>query len=461
VSGTGFELGDIPTPFALGPNQSTSFTVTFAPQSSGSTTGTVTITSDASNPSLTIPLSGTGLAPGALGPSPTSLSFGSVTVGSNQSLSETLTNTGGTSVTISQVGISGTGFTLSGITTPVTLPAGQSASFNVTFTPTTAAAATGSVTVSSNASNPTLTIGLTGTGIAPGALGASPTSLSFGNVTVGSNQSLSETVTNTGGTSVTISQVGISGTGFTLSGITTPVTLTAGQSASFSVTFTPTTAAAASGTVTVSSNASNPTLTIPLSGTGVAAVGQLAVSPSTLSVGSVVVGTSGSASASLAASGASVTVSAVSSNNAAFSVGGISLPVTIPAGQSASFSVTFTPPTTGAANATLTFSSNAQPSMTTETVTGTGEAAPTYSVSLSWNASTSPNISGYNIYRAVYTSSCGSFSMINPTLSTSTSYTDSEVTDGTTYCYTTTAVNSSNQESSYSNIVSNIQIPAP
>jgi fibronectin type 3 domain-containing protein len=123
--------------------------------------------------------------------------------------------------------------------------------------------------------------------------------------------------------------------------------------------------------------------------------------------------------------------------------------------------VTFSPQTTGAATATLTFTSNAQPSTTTETATGTGEAAPTYSVSLSWTASTSSNISGYNIYRAVYTTTCGSFSMINPTLNTSTSYSDSGVTDGTSYCYTTTAVNSSNQESAYSNIVSNVQIPAP
>ena len=193
-----------------------------------------------SNPTLTIPLSGTGLAPGALGSNPTSLSFGSVTVGSNQSASETVTNTGGSSVTISQVGISGTGFSLSGITAPVTLTAGQSATFSVTFTPQSAASASGSVTVTSNAPNPTLTIPLSGTGLAPGALGSNPTSLSFGSVTVGSNQSVSETVTNTGGSSVTISQVGISGTGFSLSGITAPVTLTAGQSATFSVTFTPT-----------------------------------------------------------------------------------------------------------------------------------------------------------------------------------------------------------------------------
>jgi hypothetical protein len=372
-----------------------------------------------------------------------------------------VTNAGGSSVTISQVGISGTGFSLSGIMTPATLAGGQSATFSVTFTPLSTGSASGTVTISSNASNPTLTIALSGTGVAPGVLGSNPASLSFGSVTVGSNQSLAETVTNTGGSTVTISQVGISGTGFSLSGITAPVTLTAGQSATFSVTFTPPSAASASGNVTITSNASNSTLTIPLSGTGTAAAGQLAVSPTTLPLGSAVVGTSGTASGSLTASGANVTVTAVSSNNSVFSVSGLSLPVTIPAGQSASFTVTFSPQVSGAASATLTFTSNAQPATTTETLTGTGTPAPTHAVNLSWTASTSSNISGYNIYRAVYTNSCGSFSMINSVLNTSTLYTDSAVVDGTSYCYATTAVNSSNEESGYSNIASNVQIPAP
>lgn len=461
ITGNGFSLSGITAPVTLTPGQSATFTVKFAPQSAASASGSVTITSTASNPTLTIPISGTGISPGTLGSNPTSLSFGSVTVRSNQSLSETVTNTGGSSVTISQVGISGTGFSLKGITAPVTLTAGQSASFSVTFTPVSAGSVRGNVTITSNASNPTLTIPVSGTGVTPGTLGSNPTSLSFGSVTVGSNQSLSETVTNAGGSSVTISQVAISGTGFSLSGITVPVTLTAGQSASFTVTFTPASAGIVSGNVTITSNATNPTLTIPLSGTGAAAAGQLAVTPTTLALGSVVVGTSGTASGSLTAGGANVTITAAGSNNSVFSIGGLSLPVTIPVGQSASFTVTFSPQITAAVTATLIFTGNAQPSTTSETVTGTGAAAPTHTVNLSWNASTSPNIAGYNMYRAVYVNSCGSFSKINSVLNTSTLFTDPVVVDGMSYCYATTAVDSSNQESGYSNIVSSVQIPAP
>lgn len=87
--------------------------------------------------------------------------------------------------------------------------------------------------------------------------------------------------------------------------------------------------------------------------------------------------------------------------------------------------------------------------------------ASPHTVNLSWNASTSAGITGYNIYRAVYSNSCGDFARINSALNTSTQYTDTGVTGGTSYCYATTAVNASNQESGYSNIVSNLQIPAP
>jgi hypothetical protein len=351
---------------------------------------------------------------------------------------------------------------VSGITTPLTLNGGQSATFTVKFAPTAGGAISGNLTVTSTATNPTLTIPVSGTGVAPGALSADPTSLSFGNVNVGSTGSLSETITNTGGSSVAVSQVGITGTGMSVSGITTPLTLNGGQSATFTVKFAPTAGGAISGNLTVTSTATNPTLTIPVSGTGVAnTVGQLSISPSTLALGNVVVGSSATATGTLTASGATVTVTAASTNNSVFTIGGFSLPHTITAGQSANFTITFSPLTSGAVSATLTFTSNAQPSTTTETLTGTGTPAPTHSVALSWNASTSQNISGYNIYRALYTTSslCGSFTKINSLLDTSTLYTDSSVTNGSVYCYATTAVES-NVESGYSNIVSNVQIPA-
>jgi hypothetical protein len=85
---------------------------------------------------------------------------------------------------------------------------------------------------------------------------------------------------------------------------------------------------------------------------------------------------------------------------------------------------------------------------------------PSASVELAWHPSTSSDVTGYNVYRAPYTSSCQSFGIVNTSLQTTTSYTDSKVQAGSAYCYATTAVNSANQESSFSNIVINVQIPA-
>ena len=396
---------------------------------------------------------------GSLSLSASTLDFGSVTTGTTKTQTVTLTNTGASSINISQASASGTGFQLSGIAPPLSLNAAQSATFTVAFSPQSSSSASGTVTITSDASNPTLTMALSGTGVPVGALGSNPTSISFGSVTVGSKQTLSETVTNTGSSSITISQVGIDA-GFTLSGITTPLTVGGGQSANFSVSFDPQSAGGVSGAITVTSTASNATLTIPVSGTGTVTVGQLTVSPATLGIGNVVVGNSGSGSGTLTASGASVTVTGASTNNSTFSVGGLPLPVTIPAGQTQPFTVTFSPLVKGAASASLSFTSSAQPSTTVETLTGTGTAAPTHSVNLSWNASSSSDISGYNVYRALYGTSCGGYSKINPVLNTTTLYTDNTVADGTSYCYAATAVNSSNEESSYSNIISNVQIPA-
>lgn len=392
------------------------------------------------------------------------LDFGNVMSGSSKPLTVTATNTGSASITVSGAAISTKYFALTAPSLPVTLAAGQSTTVSIQFKPNAAGNFSANLTLTSNASDSSASITLKGMGmttVTPGLLALNPTVADFGTVTVANSEPISESITNTGGSSVDISQIAISGTGFTMSGISAPLTLAAGQNASFTVTFTPTASGPATGNIAITSDGSNPNLSLPLTGTGTLVVAQLSVSPTTLAAGSVVVGTSGTVSGSLSASGANVTISAAGTNNSVFSIGGISLPLTVPAGQSIPFTITFSPSIAGAASGTLTFSSNAQPATTTASLTGTGTPAPTHDVSLSWNPSSSPGISGYNIYRAVYTSSCGSFSKINPSLDTGTLYTDSVVVDGTSYCYATTAVNTSNEESGYSNIVPNVQIPAP
>jgi hypothetical protein len=448
VTGAGFTLSGWSLPVTLAVGQSTSFNVVFAPQASGTVNGNVSIVSDAINSPLNLAVSGAGLAPGSLSANPPSISFSNVQVGNNRSVSETLTNFSGSSVTITQAAPTGVGFSVSGLSLPVTLAAGQGATFNVVFTPQSAGNVSGNLVVSSNASNPTLNIPLSGSAIQPGTLTPNPSSINFGNVQVGNNKSVTETITNTGGADVNISQAKATGTGFSINGINPPLTLTAGQSITFNVVFAPPSAASDSGNLAITSDASNPTLNIPLSGIGTPAA-QLAVNPTSLNFGNVVVGNSAQQTAQLLASGATVTVSSVNVSNADFTVSGLSFPVTIPAGQGAQFTVTFRPQSTGVTSGTASFTSNASNSPTVLSISGTGTQPVQHSVLLSWTGSNSPNIDGYNIYRSG--TSGGPYSKLNSSLNPGTSYTDSTVVDGSTYYYVTTAVNSNSQESTYSN----------
>jgi len=444
VTGAGFSTSGLTLPLTLDAGQSATFSIVFSPQSAGSASANLALTNDGSSSPLNVALSGTAVAAGSLSGNPTSFSFGNVQVGTSQSQTETLNNSGSENVTISQATAIGAGFSYTGLSLPVTLAPNQSTTFAVVFAPTSAGAGTGSLSLTVSGSSTSVNFALSGTGVTPASLTATPASMAFTNVQVGQTQAQTETVKNTGGMNATISQATVAGTGFSLSGLAAPLTLPPGQSVSFSVSFEPQSSGSFSGTVVISSNTSNPNLSVALSGSATGqSQGQLSVSPTTINVGSVTVGTSSTQTGTLTAAGASVTVSSVSVGSSEFVVSG--LPVTIPAGQSANFSVTFTPQTSGLASVGASFNSNASNSPTSATLTGTGIAAPVHAVSLSWSASTSPNIIGYNIYRR--TGTTGSFTQINTGLNSTTMYSDTSVVDGQTYYYETTAVNSSNEES--------------
>lgn len=104
--------------------------------------------------------------PGTMSLSSSSLSFGSINVGSSKALSTTLTNSGGSSVTVSSVSIAGAGFNPSGISKGQIITAGQGVTVSVTFAPAATGGVTGSLTIASNASNSPTKISLSGTGTA-------------------------------------------------------------------------------------------------------------------------------------------------------------------------------------------------------------------------------------------------------------------------------------------------------
>ena len=372
TTASGFSLSGLTLPTTLTAGQSVSFSAKFSPTAGGAVTGNLAITSNAANSTLNVPLTGTGITPGQLTSTPASLGFGSVTTGSSASLTETLTNSGGTSVTISAASTTGSGFSLSGLTLPATLTAGQSVSFNTMFSPTAGGSVTSNLAITSNAANSTLNVPLTGTGITPGQLTSTPASLGFSSVTTDTSASLTETLTNSGGTSVTISAAGTTGSGFSLSGLTLPTTLTAGQSVSFSSKFSPTAGGAVTGNLAITSNAANSTLNVPLTGTGITP-GQLTSTPASLGFGSVATGSSASLTETLTNSGGSaLTISQITPSGTGFGFSGITLPVTLGAAQSATFTVSFAPQSVGNTTGGLLIASNASNPTLSVGLTGAG-----------------------------------------------------------------------------------------
>jgi hypothetical protein len=280
----------------------------------------------------------------------------------------------------------------------------------------------------------------------------SNSTLAFGNVSVGSTKTDNLTITNAsaaGGPSITVSQINVTGAGFSVAPASTaPFTLDPGQGSVIGVTFVPKSAGAVNGDLSLLIAASSTPASLPLSGNGLGA-SQLAVSPTSMSFGNVVVGSSQSQNGALTAGSSNVTISSAAWNGAGFSLSGITFPVTVAAGQSVPFTVTFAPQTSGSATGQVSFASDASNSSAVVTLAGGGTQATQHSVSLSWNASTS-QVVGYNIYRG--TTSGGPYTRLNSSL-ISLSFTDNNVQSGDTYFYVATAVDSNDVESGYSSVV--------
>ncbi len=136
--------------------------VKFTPTATGTRTGNLTVT--ASGITNTVPLSGTGVAPGPiLNPNPTSLSFAGTVVGSTSAAQAvTVTNSGTTTATVSAVSASGD---FSQTNTCSSLAVGASCTVTVRFTPTASGNRTGAVTITSNANNSPTTVSVSGNGI--------------------------------------------------------------------------------------------------------------------------------------------------------------------------------------------------------------------------------------------------------------------------------------------------------
>jgi hypothetical protein len=392
--------------------------------------------------------------------SPCSYDFGNVNTGASISYLIQLTNTGSAGLTILSMSQQGGAFSSGNFPLPMTLVPWVSIELPVTFTPTATGYTDATFTLTSNTENPTLTISVSGTGTgsggAPAKLTLSPATLNFGSVSVGSSATRQATLTASNG-AVKLSSQQMTNSEFAIVGLDLPVTIAEGKSISVTIQFTPAGSGAVSGQAEFASNAENSPSDQQLQGTGLAkASGHLAVTPASLSFGSVNVGSSASLKATLTTSNAAVTISSDRSTTSEFAIVGLDLPVTIAAGKSIPVTIQFTPSGSGTDPAKVGFISSAADSPTLEPVTGTGVAQGSYSVSLSWSGDA--GAAGYNVFRG--TARAGPFHEINTTLDSSTSYTDSTVAAGNTYYYVTTAVNAQGAQSGYSNVTEAV-IPKP
>jgi hypothetical protein len=441
TTGSGFSASGLAANQTIAAGASTSFTATFAPTGPGTVSGNIAITSSATNATLNIPLSGTGTQ-GALTANPPSINFSGLALGTSGSVPVTLSNTGTSSVSITAHSITGTGFTLTGWTAPASLNPGQTTSFTVTFAPTAPGATNGSVSISNSAPGSPLTIALTGSGL-QAQISANPTSVAFANVVVGNSNSQPITLQNNGTGTLTFSNIAVTGTGMTITGLSTSTTIAAGGSMNFNAIYTPTSTTAVNGSITLTTNGTPASLAISLSGTSVAATRLLGANPPSLSFGTVNVNSSDPLTSILTNNGNSnVTISSVTVVGAGFSASGVANGTILTPGQTATLTVTFAPTTGGAVSgASVSIASNATGSPTAIPLSGTGQAASGSSVLLQWDASPTPGINGYNIFRATTSGGYGS-TPLNPSPVSGLSYSDTSVTSGVKYFYVVTAVNS-------------------
>ncbi len=328
--------------------------------------------------------------------SPPSLAFGTVNVGSTPALTTAIQNGGTAPLTVTSITrCSGTSAEFGwSPAAPLTIQPGQSATLTVTYAPTDANSDLGCLTLASNdPANPTVTLGLSGTGAVPAApaIALSPGTLSFGTVTVGSSAMLPTQVQNGGNAPLTVSSItrcAGTGTAFTWSP-PAPFTVAAGGGSTLSVTYAPTAATGDSGCLTIASDdPARPTVNLTVSGNGaLAPAPAIAFSPATLDFGTVTIGNTAQRTAQIQNGGtATLTVTAIDACSGAGPefTWSASLPLSVAPGQSSPLTVTYTPANTDFHQACLAVASNdpARP-VANLGLTAQGAAAPVPAVVLS------------------------------------------------------------------------------
>jgi len=360
---------------SLAPTTSCSVDVTFKPTAIGTRSAAITIGHNASPNSSVLSLTGSGAAAPtpAVGLSATTLAFGNQTIGmTSAAKTVSISNTGTANLVLGSITTTGTNaaeFAPSNCSN-TTLTPGTNCSISVTFTPAALNTRTATLSIPSNAGGSPHGVALSGNGVAAAApaVTLSPASLAFGNQTVGTmSAAKSITLTNSGNAALGISSIATTGSGFA-SSHNCAATLAAATSCTINVTFSPASAAVATGAVTITSTATGSPHSVGFSGTGTVATPTAPVAtlaPVAVDFGMVTLNTpSATRALSLTNTGnapLNLTALIVAGTNASEFSQTSNCPVggALAAGANCTIDARFTPAVAGARGATLTLTSNA------------------------------------------------------------------------------------------------------
>jgi hypothetical protein len=269
-----------PANFTVNAGNSQTVTVKFQPTAAGAVNGNLTLTTnDPNNPTVSIPFSGTGAFPQIV-VTVANLNLGNAAVCQSSTAPLQIQNTGQVPLSVTSLAATGP-FSVSPANT--TVNAGATQTVTVKFTPTTTGGATGTLTITSDdPTKPTIPVVLQGNGLPmpPPAINVTPTTLTFGLTPVMYFIGLRITIANTGPCkvlNVTLTSASApffvtdtDPTALPPNSLSVSGSVNAGSSKRFVVVFAPQAAGAANGTLTITSDdPNNPTIAVPLTGTGV------------------------------------------------------------------------------------------------------------------------------------------------------------------------------------------------
>jgi PKD repeat protein len=355
------------SPFTLPGFASSNVVVSFTPTNTSSFSNNVTFACNGGN--STNAVTGSGTPPAQLAVSPASVSFGTIAVGSTVQATFAITNLGGIAITNGTAIVSGPFAIVSG--SPFTLPGFAGTNVVISFTPTNTGNYSNDVTFTSNGGN--CTNAVTGSGTPPAQLAVSPASVDFGTIAVSNTIQATFVITNLGGIAITNGTAIVSGPFAIVSG--SPFTLPGFASSNVVVRFTATNTGYFSNNVTFTSNGGNSTNAVTGSGTSPA---QLAVSPASVSFGTVAVGNTVQATFVITNLGGIAITNGTVTVSPPFAIVSGS-PFNLAGFAASNVVVSFTPTNTGSFSNNVTFACNGGNS--TNAVTGSGTPPAQLSVS--------------------------------------------------------------------------------